>query len=68
MSRSDRLRLANKLDMSKFSVSKPLIKPLKSRLAKSIVDNFATAPIAVMTNSEFLRTSISSDKLISDKS
>ena len=67
-SRSDRFRPANRLDMSKFSTSKPLIKPLKSRLPKSIVDNFPMAPIAVMTNSEFFNASMISDRLISDNS
>ena len=65
---SDKLRLANKLDMSKFSASKLLIKPFKSRLSKSVLDNFDIAVIAVMINSELVKTSISSGMLISDKS
>ena len=68
ISKSDRLRLANMADMSKFSVSKLLIKPDRSSLSKSILDTFVMALMVVMTNSELLKTSMSSDKLMLDKS
>ena len=68
ISTSSKLRLANKLDISNLSVSMPTIRPDKSRLSKSRLNNFETAPEADLTKSESPTASIISDTLISDKS
>ena len=68
MSRSDRLRLDNKLAMSKFSTSKLLIKPSKSRSSNSRPNNFNTAAIVFMSISRLLNMPISSARLIAVKS
>ena len=68
MSRSDRLRLASRLDMSKFSASKLLIRPFKSRSSNSMPNNFNTAATVFMSISRLLKMPITSARLIAVKS
>ena len=66
MSKPDRLRLANKLDMSKFSSSKLLTNPFNSSLSRLDASNLDV--IAVMSKSGLLKMPTSSATLIADRS
>ena len=68
ISESDRLRLASRLDMSKFSSSKLLIRPSKSRSSNSRPNNLNRAAMVFMSISRLPMISISSGKLIADRS
>ena len=64
----DKLRLANKLDMSKFSSSKLLSRPSKSRPSNSMPNNFNINLIVSMSISILLKMPKSSARLIADRS
>ena len=65
-SKSDRLRLASRLDMSKFSASKLLIRPSNLRLSRLDMSNLDV--ISLMSKSGLLKISASSAGLIEDRS
>ena len=68
MSESDKLRLANKPDISKFSSSKLFIRSSKSRSSNSMPNNLNRAVMVFMSISSLLMMPISSARLILDKS
>ena len=67
ISSSDKLRLANKPDISKLSTSKPTIKPDVSSLSKSIVNKLNIADKESMLKPESSKIAIISGTLIADK-
>ena len=68
ISSPDKLRLANKLDMSKLSTSKLFTKPDISISFKSILNNSNIGAKADMSNSESFKIAIISENVIADKS
>jgi len=63
-----KFKLANKLDISKFSESKLTINPDLSWLSKSLVNNLYIDVIVEMFRLDLFKIHIISDNLIADKS